>query len=57
MGKPAEVIDKIARAKNVDLIVVGTHTHDRLGSHLLGSTVNKLIHICDRPVLVVPVKK
>ncbi len=57
MGKPAEVIDKIARDKNVDLIVVGTNTNNHLGSSLMGSTVCKLIHISDRPVLVVPVKK
>lgn len=56
-GQTAEEIDKYAKAKDVDLIVMGTHTSDSLGSALLGSTARKLIHISDRPVLVVPVNK
>ncbi len=57
MGQPAKIINKEAMARDVDLIVVGTETNDRFGSSLMGSTVCKLIHISDKPVLVVPVKK
>ena len=56
-GHPAEEIAKFAVAKDVDMIVVGTHTNDSLSSLFLGSTARKLIHVCDRPVLVVPWKK
>jgi nucleotide-binding universal stress UspA family protein len=56
-GSPAEEINKIADAREVDLIVMGSHTIDSFGSSLLGSTARKLIHISHRPVLVVPVKK
>ena len=55
-GHPAEEIAKYAADKNADLIVIGTHTGDKFDSVFLGSTARKLIHICDRPVLVVPVK-
>ena len=56
-GHPAEEIVKYAAAKNADLIVVGTHTGDKIDSVFLGSTARKLIHISDLPVLVVPVNK
>lgn len=56
-GHPAEEIARYAAAKEVDLIVVGTHTGDNFGSVFLGSTARKLIHLSDRPVLVVPVNK
>lgn len=56
-GHPAEEIARYAAAKDVDLIVVGTHTGDNFGSVFLGSTARKLIHLSDRPVLVVPVNK
>jgi nucleotide-binding universal stress UspA family protein len=55
-GHPAEEIAKYATARAADLIVIGTNTGDKFASAFLGSTARKLIHICDRPVLVVPVK-
>ncbi|MCP4981041.1 MAG: universal stress protein [Gammaproteobacteria bacterium] len=55
-GHPAEEIAQYATTKDADLIVIGTHTGDKLGSVFLGSTARKLIHISDLPVLVVPVK-
>jgi len=55
-GHPAEEIAKFATTKDVDLIVVGTHTGDKFDAVFLGSTARKLIHLSDRPVLVVPVE-
>lgn len=55
-GNPADEINKIADDREVDLIVMGSHTNDSFGSALLGSTARKLVHISHRPVLVVPVK-
>ena len=56
-GHPAEEIQKYANVKNVDMIVMGTHTNTSFGSGLLGSTARKLINISDRPVLVIPFNK
>ena len=56
-GHPAEEIARFAEVKNVDLIVVGTHTGNKFSSAFLGSTARKLIHISERPVLVVPVNE
>jgi len=56
-GHPAEEIARYAAANDADLIVVGTHTGEKFDSVFLGSTARRLIHISDRPVLVVPVTK
>lgn len=56
-GHPAEEISNYANKHDVDMIVVGTHTNDSLTHVILGSTARKLIHVCDRPVMVVPWKK
>ena len=53
-GHPAEEIEKYAKKKEADLIVIGTHTKGGLASVFLGSTARKLIHVSDRPVMVVP---
>ncbi|MBC8210651.1 MAG: universal stress protein [Gammaproteobacteria bacterium] len=53
-GHPAEEIEKYAKKQEADLIVIGTHTKGGLASVFLGSTARKLIHVSDRPVLVVP---
>ena len=36
------------------MIVVGSHGEPPLKGVILGSTPNKLLHISERPVLVVP---
>lgn len=40
-----------------DLIVIGTHTSSGMGHGFIGSAARRLIHITDRPTLVVPVVK
>jgi nucleotide-binding universal stress UspA family protein len=54
-GRPAETIVKVAEDRQVDLIVIGTHTGHSLGATLLGSTARSVTHLSRRPVLVVPV--
>jgi nucleotide-binding universal stress UspA family protein len=54
-GKPAETIVKVAEDRNVDLIIIGTHTDSAFGSSLLGSTARKVTQLSKKPVLVVPV--
>jgi len=54
-GHAAEELRSHAIQWDVDLIVIGTHTDPSLSHALLGSTARKLLHIIDRPLLVIPV--
>jgi nucleotide-binding universal stress UspA family protein len=51
-GSPAEVLAELAKAPDVQMIVVGTHGRGAVSRFLLGSVSNRLVHICERPVLV-----
>ena len=55
-GTPADCVQRLAKEKNADLIVMNSRTHSRLGQMMLGSTANKVIHSSNIPVLVVPLK-
>ena len=55
-GAPADSIQRIAKEKNADLIVMNSRTHGRLSQMIIGSTANKVIHTSSIPVLVVPIK-
>jgi len=52
-GQPAEEVVRIAAARDVDLIVVGSHGRGRVASALLGSVARAVVHSADRPVLIV----
>jgi nucleotide-binding universal stress UspA family protein len=52
-GPPARAIADVARARDADEIVVGAHGHGRVRA-LLGSVSHELLHIADRPVVVIP---
>jgi len=49
----AALID-VADARDARMIVVGSFGEPPLKGVILGSTPNKLLHLADRPVLVVP---
>jgi len=51
---PAKALVELADERDARLIVVGTHGESPIRGALLGSTPHKLLHISDRPVLVVP---
>jgi nucleotide-binding universal stress UspA family protein len=53
-GPPAQAIADVARARHADEIVVGARGLGRVRS-LLGSVSHELLHVADRPVLVIPV--
>ncbi|GAB4350777.1 MAG: universal stress protein [Gammaproteobacteria bacterium] len=53
-GFPAQAIYDLARKRDAQLIVMGSHSHSRLGELFLGSTARKLTHISKIPVLLVP---
>ena len=52
-GSPAEAITAVARARHADQIVVGARGLGRIRA-LLGSVSHELLHIADRPVVVIP---
>ncbi len=52
--KASEAIVDVADRREARMIVVGSYGDPPLKGMILGSTPNKLLHIADRPVLVVP---
>jgi nucleotide-binding universal stress UspA family protein len=52
-----EALIEVADARGARLIVVGSFGESALKGVILGSTTNKLLHLTDRPVLVVPAEK
>jgi nucleotide-binding universal stress UspA family protein len=52
-GSAAQAIADVARVRDADAIVVGARGLGRLRS-LLGSVSHELLHIADRPVVVIP---
>jgi nucleotide-binding universal stress UspA family protein len=52
-GPPAQAIADVARVRHADEIVVGARGLGRVRA-LLGSVSHELLHIADRPVVVIP---
>ena len=52
-GEPEDVITKIAKDINCDLIAFGTHGHKKLMDFLLGSVVEKVRHSIEIPLLLI----
>ena len=52
-GPPAETLADLAKAGNVDLIVVGHRGRGAVTRLLLGSVADRLVQISPKPVLVV----
>ena len=50
----SEALIDVADRRDARLVVVGSHGDPPLKGFILGSTPNKLLHLSDRPVLVVP---
>ena len=53
IGLPAEAIVQYAAEQNVDQIVMGKQGEGGLQSLLLGSVVNKVVHLANCPVVLV----
>lgn len=51
-GSPAKAILRLARSRDVDLIVVGSRGLGTVKGTLLGSVSSAIVHHADRPVLV-----
>lgn len=52
--RAAEALIAVADQRDARMIVVGSFGEPPLKGMILGSTPNKLLHMSDRPVLVVP---
>jgi nucleotide-binding universal stress UspA family protein len=52
-GDPAKEIDRIARAEQCDLVVMGTHGRTGLEHLLMGSVAERVVRYVPCPVLVV----
>lgn len=52
-GQPGVAVAEEAERGGHDLVVMGSHGHGVMVGLLLGSTVNKVLASCSRPVLVV----
>ena len=52
-GQPAETIVRVARERNADLVVMGTHGRTGLQHVLLGSVAEKVVRLAPCPVLTV----
>jgi nucleotide-binding universal stress UspA family protein len=52
-GRPAQVLADAARA--ADLLVLGSHGHNRLRHTVLGSVSEEVIRLAPCPVVVIPV--
>ncbi|HEX8235220.1 MAG TPA: universal stress protein [Abditibacteriaceae bacterium] len=52
LGEPADELIKLARESGADLIAMSTHGHRFLSDMIYGTTVDKVRHTVDIPVLL-----
>ena len=52
-GEPATEIARVAQDKGVDQIVMGTHGRGAVGSLLMGSVAQRVVHLANVPVVLV----
>jgi nucleotide-binding universal stress UspA family protein len=55
--EPAAGLVALADERDARVIVVGTRSDGLVKGMLLGSTAHKLLHLSDRPVLIVPARR
>jgi nucleotide-binding universal stress UspA family protein len=56
-GDPAESILLTVKKKRADIIVLGTHSRNRLGSLVMGSVTEKVMRQTSVPVFIIPTRK
>jgi nucleotide-binding universal stress UspA family protein len=52
-GSAAEAIANHASEKGFDLVVIGSRGRGEVSRTVLGSVSNRLVHICNKPILIV----
>lgn len=53
-GAPGKVLYDLAKSKEFDLIVMGSHGHSEIAGIFLGSVTHKVLNTLHCPVMVVP---
>jgi len=53
VGEPAAEIARAAKSKRADLLVMGTHGRGAVGSLLVGSVAQRVVHLSEVPVVLV----
>jgi nucleotide-binding universal stress UspA family protein len=53
-GAPGTVLANLAKSKEYDLIIMGSHGHSEIAGLFLGSVTHKVLNTIYCPVLVVP---
>ncbi len=53
VGDPAAEIGAYAKAHHIDVLVMGSHGHNAIGSMMLGSVTSRVLANTDVPVLIV----
>ena len=56
-GEPSDEIIRFSRQHQVDLIAMSTHGHRFISDLLYGSTVDKVRHVVDVPVLLLKARR
>ena len=52
-GEPATEIARVAQEQGVDQIVIGTHGRGAVGSLLIGSVAQRVVHLAKVPVMLI----
>ena len=52
-GNPGEAIAEAAKAEDVGLVVMGSRSRGAIARALLGSVSDRVVHLCEKSVLVV----
>ncbi|EAQ63831.1 universal stress protein family protein [Marinomonas sp. MED121] len=52
----SSAIKHTIETRDIDMIVMNSRTHSKLGQMIIGSTANKVIHQSEVPVLVIPLR-
>ena len=55
-GSPGTMLSNLAKSKEFDLIIMGSHGHSDIAGLFLGSVTHKVLNTIYCPVLVVPEK-
>jgi nucleotide-binding universal stress UspA family protein len=55
LGDPASEINRVARETDASLIIAGTHGESLMKEIFLGSVAHRLLHVAEKPVLLIPI--
>lgn len=54
VGRCGNVIARVAAEREADVIITGSRQHSGFAGMLLGSVTQRLLHLADCPVLIIP---